>query len=48
MFGLLLFEDSTTSSDSKLTGSPIVVSFASLDSEGLSPYWFSFADLGFG
>ena len=31
-------EDSTTSSDSKLTGSPIVVSFASLDKDGFSSF----------
>lgn len=32
---LLLPDDSTTSSDSMLTGSPIVVSFASFESDGL-------------
>ncbi len=31
-------EGSTTSSDSRLTGSPIVVSFASLDKDGLSSF----------
>ncbi len=30
-----LLDDSTTSSDSRLTGSPMVVSFASLDMVGL-------------
>ena len=33
---LLSKEDSTTSSDSRLMGSPIVVSFATLDKDGLS------------
>ena len=32
-------EFSTTSSASRLTGSPIVVSFASLDKDGLSSFW---------
>ena len=30
------WDDSTTSSDSRLTGSPIVVSFASFDNDGRS------------